>query len=124
MRTSATLAILLVCAIAQSQAFFSLLDSELLSDRERYPSGTVGREAEGSVEAEAAGEHQGAGEVAEPAEVTQRDISLLRRDIVISLERLRRTLDRHFSFRPMQPFNLRYPGELGPRSQYLPTGEH
>ncbi|VDK46364.1 unnamed protein product [Taenia asiatica] len=102
----------MIFAISQSQAFFTLLDSELLADRERRPDGVAGREVEEPAEVEAAAEHQEGGEVIEPVGVTQRDITLLRRDILISLERLRRMLERQFNMRPLQPLNLRYPDEL------------
>lgn len=124
MRASATLAILLVCAIAQSQAFYSLLDSQLLAELERRPGSATGREAGEPVDAEAAAEQQ-EGEVTEPVGVTQRDITLLRRDILISLERLRRTLERMFSMMPPQHLNLRHPDEFSARHHsYHPSGEH
>ncbi|KAL5963612.1 hypothetical protein TSMEX_008663 [Taenia solium] len=109
----------MVFAITQSQAFFTLLDSE------RRPDGVAGREVEEPAEAEAAAGHQEGGEVIEPVGVTQHDITLLRRDILISLERLRRTLERHFNMRPLQPLSLRHPDEFGARHHpYHPSGEH
>ncbi|VDM35042.1 unnamed protein product [Hydatigera taeniaeformis] len=107
MKNSAIAAVLLVFTIAQSQAFYTLLDSELLPERERRPVDPAERAAEEPIEAEAGAEQQER-ELAEPIEVTQRDITLLRRDLIISLERLRRTLERQLPVMPLQ----RYPGEF------------
>ncbi|EUB56381.1 hypothetical protein ECG_08115 [Echinococcus granulosus] len=123
MRASAISAVLLVFAIVQTQAFFTLLDSELLLDRERRPSDVGEREAEEPVESEAAAEHHESGEAMRPAEVTQRDVTLLRRDILISLERLRRTIERLGHLGAYWPTSLRYPGQTSGHHPHHPSSK-
>lgn len=121
MRTSAILTILLVSAIAQSQAFYTLLDSELIPDRERHSATLTEREFEEPVETEMAVESFGV--THQDVLQLRRDITLMRRDIVIALERLRRTLERQLNLGVYWPFNVRYPNQLSWQSPYYPSSK-
>ncbi|KAL5963611.1 hypothetical protein TSMEX_008662 [Taenia solium] len=120
MRTSAISTILLVFAIAQSQAFYTLLDNELFAERERHPTEMAEREAEEPVEAEAA---ESVGVTRRDILLLRRDITLMRRDVIIALERLRRTLERQMNLGAYWPFNVRHPGELSGQSPYYPSSK-
>lgn len=100
MKTSVTSAILLVLVIAQTQAFFTLFEEDLrrqptshrrqMTDREM--AGAEFEEAEAEAETEANAEQTNA---EAPAGVTQQDITLLRRDLMVGMEHLRQAIERH-----------------------------
>ncbi|KAM3172491.1 hypothetical protein ACTXT7_014402 [Hymenolepis weldensis] len=100
MRTSVTSAILLVLVIAQTQAFFTLFEEDLryqptshrrqMTDREMAEAEF--EEAEAEAEAEANAEHTNP---EEPVGVTQQDIALLRRDVMVAMEHLRQAIERN-----------------------------
>ncbi|VDL58783.1 unnamed protein product [Hymenolepis diminuta] len=87
MKVSNTLAILLVLAIVQTRAFFTLFEGEerqhrLSPDRQTGDPETTKGETQATEQQKQAG-------------VSQEDITLLRRDIGRALERLRQTIERH-----------------------------
>ncbi|KAM7539406.1 hypothetical protein Aperf_G00000058042 [Anoplocephala perfoliata] len=93
MKTSVVSTLLLMLAIAQTQAFYTLFEDEFARQQNRQTNGAT-------AEAEANAEQQEPVEPAEPIPVSQRDINLLRRDILFSVERLRQTLESQ-SIRPL-----------------------
>lgn len=93
MKTSTISALLLVLAIAQTQAFFTLFQDEFRHQPNRQMTEAEAMEAEAEAtetETEASAEQQGP---VEPVNVSKNDITLLRRDILFSLERLRQTIE-------------------------------
>nr|CDS34313.1 expressed conserved protein [Hymenolepis microstoma] len=98
MKTLTISAVLLIVTIAQTQAFFTLFEEDLrrLPSQRRQMTDTEMKEAESqeaerASEAETDPEHQNSGE---PVGVTQQDITLLRRDVTVAMERLRQTIER------------------------------
>lgn len=96
MKTSTISLLLLVVAIAQTQAFFTFFEEDLRrqpssSNRQQMmdPEMSEAEAQEAEAEAEANAEQQ------EPRGVTQQDITLLRRDLMVAIERLRQTIERN-----------------------------
>ncbi|KAL5103803.1 hypothetical protein TcWFU_010534 [Taenia crassiceps] len=120
--TSAIYAILLVFAIAQSQAFLTLLDDEFFLDQ-KHPSTELPEQGvEKPVDTETAA-MDSVGITQQDILLLRHDITLMRREIIIALERLRRTLERQLNPGVYWPFNLRYPGELSERLPYNPSSK-
>ncbi|VDO13770.1 unnamed protein product [Rodentolepis nana] len=99
MKTLTISAVLLILAIAQTQAFFTLFEEDLrrLPSYRRQMTDSEMKEAE-SQEAENGGEAETDPELqnsGKPVGVTQQDITLLRRDVMVAMERLRQTIERH-----------------------------
>lgn len=109
MKTVTVAALLLVLAIAQSQAFYTLFEQDFRRFNKPHPHDgeVILTEAELAERQEAAEAAQG--EVAEPVGVTQQDITLLRRDLLISMERLRRTIEASANRARLNHDQLTYP---------------
>ncbi|KAM3184635.1 hypothetical protein ACTXT7_007944 [Hymenolepis weldensis] len=86
MKVSNTLFILLVLAIVQARAFFTLFEEE--GQHRLSPDHQIGDSEMTKGETQVT-------EQQKPASVSQEDITLLRRDIGRALERLRQTIERN-----------------------------
>lgn len=105
--------VLLILAIAQTQAFFTLFEEEMRQGHGRRGGRSEVMEEE-PVESNETAEASEQQEV-EPTEavgVTQEDINLLRRDIKTSIDRLRRTIELYM-FRMTYPYHSLYRHTLG-----------